>query len=330
MENGLREKIWMLEGKILDGRNRFEACQKMGVQPEYREYTGNNPIGFVVSMNIHRRHLDKSQLAVIALDIEKIEAERAKERQGARTDISAKVHESSDGRSDQKAGESVGVSGRYVSDAKKIQKEAPELIDKIRSGELTISKAKKQVNQKERQERFADAGALPAEKFRVIYADPPWRYEHSSTDARKIENHYPTMALEDIRAVPVDEISDKDCVLFLWATSPKIEEALSVMRSWGFTYRTQAIWVKPQIGMGYYFRQQHEILLVGARGAPPVPNESARVPSVYTESRGAHSAKPAHYYSLIERMYPGAKKVELFSRSPQVGWTAWGNQVEAA
>jgi len=109
---------------------------------------------------------------------------------------------------------------------------------------------------------------LPQSKFQIIYADPPWKYEFSETTTREIENQYPTMALIEIKDLPVPDICFDDCILFLWATSPKLQEAMSVLEAWGFEYKTCAIWDKQKIGMGYYFRQQHEILLIGKRRIP--------------------------------------------------------------
>lgn len=168
--------------------------------------------------------------------------------------------------------------------------------------------------------------SLPAGVYSLIYADPPWRYEHVKTESRAIENHYPTMSLDEIKALSVDSIAAPDCALFLWATSPKLAEAQEVIEAWGFTYRTCAVWVKDKIGMGYYFRQRHELLLVATKGSPPAPLPSARVDSVISAPRQAHSAKPVEVYSLLEVMYPNSSRVELFSRTPRAGWEAWGNQ----
>lgn len=107
-------------------------------------------------------------------------------------------------------------------------------------------------------------------KYQVIYADPPWRYDFSQSKTRKIENQYPTMKLEDIKQleVPVEDNS----VLYLWTTAPKLQEGIEVLKAWGFEYKTCAIWDKEVIGMGYWFRNQHEVLLVGVRGkfSPPI------------------------------------------------------------
>lgn len=167
----------------------------------------------------------------------------------------------------------------------------------------------------------------PTGEYSVIYADPPWAYEFSRSESRSLDNQYPTMELEAICKLHVPAAAD--AVLFLWATSPKLDEAFSVIERWGFEYKTCAVWDKAKIGMGYYFRQQHELLLVATKGSPPESMPEARAPSVFTSPRGEHSKKPEYVYSLIEGMYPSLPKIELFCREPREGWAAWGNQVGA-
>ena len=172
---------------------------------------------------------------------------------------------------------------------------------------------------------------LPAGAYRLLYADPPWRYEHIETESRAIENQYPTMSHDELCALTVP--AAEDAVLFLWATSPKLAEAIQVLEAWGFTYRTCAVWDKELLGMGYYFRQQHELLLVAARGSLPVPDPSTRPASVFRSKRGKHSAKPLLVYDLLESMYPTfteEDRIELFNRIDRPGWTGWGNEPAVA
>lgn len=207
-------------------------------------------------------------------------------------------------------------------------------VDSAPNGKVTGEHVERVVSQYRRAERVERINEISAnneplempQRFPIIYADPPWEYEHTKTDNRRIDNHYPTMTLADICALPVANVAAPDAVLFLWATSPKLEEALQVMRAWGFTYRTNMVWVKPQIGMGYYARQQHELLLIGARGSLPVPEPANRPNSALTSPRTEHSRKPGEYYDIIERMYPEYARIELFSRTQREGWAAWGNQ----
>jgi len=215
-----------------------------------------------------------------------------------------------------------------------------EQVELVARGEKEILAAAKAIRAERNVVRFGDRLQKIAEsvneptpltelgsRFPVIYADPPWQYEHSMDDGDCIENHYPTMTLDDIRAMPLDDIATADCILFLWTTSPKLEEAMTVLAAWRFNYRTCGIWDKEWIGPGYYFRQRHELLLVATRGNLPVPLPENRPASVYSERRTEHSRKPKAYHEMIERMYPDLPKLELFAREAREGWTVWGNQV---
>jgi N6-adenosine-specific RNA methylase IME4 len=162
----------------------------------------------------------------------------------------------------------------------------------------------------------------------VLLVDPPWRYDFSTSGSRIVENHYPTMTGDDLAALELP--AGNHVVLFCWATSPKLTDAMTLLDRWGLTYRTSMVWVKDRIGMGYYARQRHELLLIATRGEPPVPEPSTRPDSVIEAPRGEHSAKPELVYELIERMYPNATKRELFARHRRDGWLEpWGLDVPA-
>lgn len=167
-------------------------------------------------------------------------------------------------------------------------------------------------------------------RYNVILADPPWRYSFSRSRSRRVENYYPTMTTAEICALDVAALAADDAVIFLWTTAPKLIDGLRVLEAWGFRYVTGAVWDKRQIGMGYYFRGQHEHLLIGVRGKPGTPEPAARVASIIKAKRGRHSAKPAIVHEIIERMYPDARRLELFARAPRDQWETWGNEVESA
>jgi len=268
------------------------------------------------------------------------------------------------------AAAAVSVSARSVESAHVVLRAgAPELIAAVESGMAAVSTAaeiapslthdeqrqviargereilaaakeirakKTEVRRQERVEKLVEIAKdntplnQVAARYPVIYADPPWRYEHAESESRAIENQYPTMELDAICDLPLSTITTDDAILFMWATSPKLAEAMRVVESWGFTYRTCMVWDKEKIGMGYYARQQHELLLIATKGAPPTPPPSARPSSVVREARNEHSAKPKIFYDLIERMYPELPKLEMFCRSPRAGWGVWGNQSSAA
>ena len=157
-------------------------------------------------------------------------------------------------------------------------------------------------------------------------ADPPWRYELSPCESRAIENQYPTMTLEEIKELQVQDITTKDAILFMWTTATHIQDAFEVIEAWGFEYKSMAIWDKEIIGLGFYFRQQHEILLVATKGNFPTPAPENRPSSIIRERRNTHSQKPQISYEIIEQMYPDIPKIELFSRNKREGWDNWGNQ----
>ena len=164
---------------------------------------------------------------------------------------------------------------------------------------------------------------LPEGKFDVISADPPWRYDLSLRGSP--DEHYETLTTKDINKLEIP--ANIDAVLFLWATNPKLKDALEVMAAWGFTYKTNMVWVKDRIGTGYYVRGQHELLLIGTKGKVGVPEEANRVSSVFNATRNEHSQKPEIVYDIIEKMYPNRKYLELFARNKREGWCSWGNEI---
>ena len=354
--NGQREPIVLLDGKILDGRNRYRACLLAGENPASISYFGDDAVSFVVSLNLRRRHLDESQRAVVA-------AKLANMKQGSRTDLSP-IGEMSQSQ----AAEMLNVGKRSVERARAVIDEgASELIAEVEQGRISVSAAadvatlpkpqqaeivargekeileaakqiraeKAEVRRAERIERIVEIAKGNTDlstdtKYPVIYADPPWRYDYAETENRAIENQYPTMTIDEICNMPVSDLATDDAILFMWTTAPKLEEAFKVVSSWGFTYRSCAIWDKQKIGLGYYFRIQHEILLVATRGNIPTPAPADRVSSVISIPRSEHSAKPVDFYEIIEKFYPALPKIELFCRSPREGWAVWGNQSSEA
>lgn len=161
--------------------------------------------------------------------------------------------------------------------------------------------------------------------YDLIYADPPWQYSNRITRA-SADKHYRTMPLSEIKDFPIP--AKEDAILFLWATSPLLPEALQIMEAWQFKYKGSVVWDKLLIGLGNFFRSRHELLLYGLRGKIPCPPTSSRVPSVIIEKRTRHSAKPLKAYEVIESMYPSLSKIELFARNRRDGWDAWGDELE--
>jgi N6-adenosine-specific RNA methylase IME4 len=251
---------------------------------------------------------------------------------------------------------------QYISDARKIKNTTPELHEKVKAGEIKVGDAKsllkvepekakqildrvkageaknvaeakrevkkqeyqERVEQKE-QERKAAPENIKTELPNLILADPPWKYRHCKTDNRKIENHYDTECVLDMKDhIPAH--SD-NCLLLLWVTAPKVKEAIELMDIWGFDYRTCAVWDKKKIGMGYWFRGQHELLFVGVKGDISPPLSDFRVSSIFEEPRSVHSKKPDCVYEWIEQAFGDKVKLEMYCRQPRDGWQVWGNEI---
>jgi N6-adenosine-specific RNA methylase IME4 len=134
------------------------------------------------------------------------------------------------------------------------------------------------------------------------------------------------MRLDEICALPVGSLATDTAVLFMWTTAPHLRESFDALAAWGFAYKTNIVWAKDKIGLGYFVRNQHELLIVAARGDMPCPLPANRPFSVISAPRREHSRKPDEAYELIERMYPELPKIELFARSAREGWATWGNQ----
>lgn len=172
-------------------------------------------------------------------------------------------------------------------------------------------------------------------KYGIIYADPAWRYRDKAlAGERGAGCKYDVMDLEDIKRLPVKELAEDDAVLFMWVTMPFLEEAFSVMRAWGFEYKTCAFtWVKQNKksdglfwGMGNWTRANAELCLLGVRGKPK--RADAGVHSVIISHVEEHSKKPAETRDRIVKLLGGGvNKIELFARQVVEGWDCWGNEV---
>ena len=174
---------------------------------------------------------------------------------------------------------------------------------------------------------------FPEKKYKIIYADPPWRYQDRTPPQGGAESHYQTMKLEDICTMQISEIVEEDCVLFLWATYPLLPEAIKVLESWGFTYKSVAFtWVKKNkkadtffFGLGRWTRGNPEICLLGVRGKPK--RISASVSNLTISPIQKHSQKPEMIREKIVELMGDLPRIELFARQTADGWDSWGNEV---
>lgn len=346
-EKGLMFPIIRYNGQILDGRNRYRACLKAGAQLKFADYPGNDPLNVVITANLKRRHLNESQRALAASKIATLSVGRPRKGQtGPKIADAARIF---------------NVGERTIKNANIVQKHGqPEIVARVARGDLSLDIASKIARLPvEDQRRLADeaprvlVGAVkriaretrlealrtpiavaaaelenPQQLFSVLLCDPPWRFEPRSRETgmdRAADNHYPTMTTDKICAVNIP--AAKDAVLFLWATQPMLDDALWVMREWGFKYRSHMVWLKSRIGTGYWFRNQHELLLVGTKGDIPAPLPGTQYNSVHSADTGKHSEKPSKFYEIIEDMFPRVAHCELFAREPRLGWSSWGAEL---
>ncbi|MGO3195598.1 MAG: MT-A70 family methyltransferase [Sphingobacterium sp.] len=186
---------------------------------------------------------------------------------------------------------------------------------------------------------------VKAKKYDVIYADPPWQYKvWSKKGAGRIaESHYQTQSPEFLKEMNIQAIAGTNCVLFMWATFPCLEQALELGKAWGFTYKTVAFtWIKTNrnnanifVGMGYYTRANAEIVLLFTKGKP-LTRQAKDVPQVLVSPRGRHSEKPDEIRKRIVRLFGEVDRVELFARQSPMqdndntfeGWDVFGNEID--
>lgn len=330
--NGLLEPITIQGDTLLDGRNRLAACKLAKVEPRWQQYEGD-PVAFIISTNLKRRHLTESQKAALAVELEEWFTVEAKERQkaglmrGSEKPVVATWPEREHARARDQAAAVVGVGGRTVSRAKAVKHAAPELFAKVQSGELTATAALRKVRRDAVERKVS---ALPRGTYRVFYADPPWSYGDTRSGlatATGAVAHYPTMSLADICALPVRERAAADAVLFLWVPSPLLPDGLQVMSAWSFTYKASFVWDKIRHNLGHYNSVRHEFLLLGTRGSC-LPDTNKLLDSVISVERTAvHSQKPEQFRQLIDTLYPKGPRLELFARTSTDHWHAWGNEI---
>lgn len=362
---GQREPIVLLDGKVLDGRNRLAACRFAEVEPQFAEFEGDDPLGFVLSLNLHRRHLTESQRAMVAARL--VDWDR-----GMNQHMAGSANLLTHAMPAREAARRLSISERAVIAAKRIRDHgAAELVDAIRDGRVSVHagealaeleheaqldvlrREEKAIVQRAKEIRSARQKGrhavrlahmdLVAERGRalaspvtrpypVYYLDPPWRFGvRSEVTGREksAENHYPTMPTADICALLAPMIGgDHPAVAFVWATNAMLLDGLAVLDACGFTYVHHWVWDKEVAGTGFWGRDRHEPLLIGRRGDIAAPLPGTQPETVFRVRKGQHSAKPDIFAETIERLYPGIARLELFARGPRPGWDVWGFEAD--
>ncbi len=169
-------------------------------------------------------------------------------------------------------------------------------------------------------------------KYQIIYADPPWKYRRTGVQGAAAAQ-YPCMSIEEICALPIQQITDKNCILFLWATYPHLKEALQVIEAWGFEYKSIGfVWIKQNrsgkgyfFGLGFWTRGNSEICLLATKGNPK--RKSNRISQLIFSPLQRHSQKPIIVRQKIVELMGDLPRIELFARQKVYGWDCWGNEV---
>jgi len=351
-ENGLIESIILYEGKILDGRNRYNACNDAGVEPSFVEYEGEDALSYVISLNLNRRHLNESQRAMIGARLANMKHGGDRKNQTANMPFEITNKDASD---------KLNVSERIIRSAKKVQKEGIEDLQKsveagkvsvsaasdiatldkaeqeviVAKGEDEILKMAKKIRAKKSEvrkaERIADIIKQTEDiknldinfdkSYSCIVIDPPWGYgTEYDPNGRRAANPYPEMTLEQIKDIKLP--ATNDCVLWLWTTHKFMRHSFDIIDTWGFRDVSILTWKKDRIGLGSWLRSQSEFCIMCVKGSPVVnlSNQSTVIEGKLRE----HSRKPDAFYSMVDSLCVGTK-LDYFSREQRNGWDTFGN-----
>lgn len=356
-DNGLRDAIVLHgDGTILDGRNRYRACVAAGIDARFEMFQGADPLAFVISKNLKRRHLDESQRAYVAAKLANLDEGRpaetaqicavSQDEAAARLNVSRRSvqHAATVQQKATPAVQRAVEQGKLsVSSAAAASKLAPETQEKIAEAAEAgnINAARTVIKQENRAAREAELGkkqlAAPEGKFGVIVEDYEWDHETWSEAGkdRHAGNHYPTSTDAHTASEIVERTKDRfacaadDCFLGMWSTIPHLAVAIDVLRLRGFAYKSHYIWGKDKIITGYWSRAKHEVLLIGVKGNIPCPAMGTQDASLIMAPSGEHSDKPECIMAMIERYFPTLPKIELNSRRSRAGWTVWGLDAQA-
>lgn len=198
----------------------------------------------------------------------------------------------------------------------------PEIRDATNRWQVTQAAVLRNIKTAEREQRTA--GVMPEGVFNTIVADPPWKYDNTSTRGAA-EDHYQTMTIDGLCELSVANQAAPESHLYLWTTNGFLREAFEVMDAWSFTYKTTLTWVKPQLGLGNYFRSCTEHILFGIRGG--LGTRDSNQPNWFEARRTRHSQKPDRFYDMVEQVsYP--PYLEMFSRRRRLNpdWSYWGDE----
>lgn len=357
LKEGCRDALVLWGDILIDGHNRYEICTKHNIpyKTVEKQFDDRNAvIKWIILNQFSRRNLPLYERARLALRLKPVIAEKAKEnKQEAANKMNATIGNNVSAEICQNVtpietrniiAKAAGVSHDTISKVEKIEEAAaPELKEQLRKGDISINQAyqtvRREAKKEEVQKRIEEHAKIQTgvidinntdRKYNIIYADPAWQYWESGNKNQSL--HYRTMTIDEICNLPVKDIADNNCVLFLWVTYPILNEAFRVIESWGFKYSTCAfVWVKknkqkdtPFIGCGAWTRANSELCLLATKGN--ITRLDASISQIVESPVEEHSKKPDIIRELITRLVGELPRVELFCRNPADGWDVWGNE----
>lgn len=350
LEEGIREAIITWKGYIIDGHNRYEIANKWNLDFQTKSKHFENEIDVRIWMRNNqkgRRNLTKAWYIELELgnkeDLALKGEQKYKETVGRPSKKSLSQNDNNLPKHDtrKEIAISAGVSTGMVGMSEVIKTKNPELWEKAKAGEVTVTSAYKEIKKEEKKEERIElinkqineieAGNLPELEglFDVISVDPPWNYEgenkkETSFDSvgRRVANPYPEMSTEEIKKIQLPLM--KDSIVFLWTTHKFLPDALEILKEWNLEYKATLVWNKEKMGMGAWFRMQCEFCLVGIKGKPYWENTKYR--DILNEPRRDHSRKPDSFFSMVEEITLG-RRLEYFSREKRKGWEVFGNDI---
>lgn len=348
-DRGQRHKCVVSGNVLLDGRNRWRACELMGIEPEIEEWNGQggSEIAFVISLNLQRRHLDSEQRKLLGAELLPMFEEEAAARRLAnlrKGDVvpiapNGAIGESHaakelQGKASEMAARAVGESPRSIERAKVVlDRGTPEELEKVRSGRMSISAAERKIRKREAGDNVRKHHPIDG-TFNVLIADPPWPFDLREDDeTHRNRMDYPPMTIEEIRAFKVPAADD--CILFMWCPKQHLLDgtAQSVVAAWGFEAKNIWDWVKVSkegkvwAKSGHYGRNAAEHIIVAIRGKP-VYDFDAQPTTFLAVPPREHSRKPPMLHEIVERCCPAPAKCELFARESRAGWVTSGSDAE--
>jgi len=351
--NGQLVPILMKGKQVVDGRARLKICKALGIKPiTYDLGSAANDATWAISTNLYRRHLTTGQRALFA-------------EQLASLTKGSNQHTAKAACSRKEAAKRMGVSEDSIDRARKVKKEgSSKLVDMVSKGKVTLDAAAKlvkdypdtheqddilvkgvaRVKRDQHKKKVVDLKRAAAQKlgennvaalatlrgkYSVIYADPPWDYGGNTKGSYCDPSvYYPLMSTADIMALPVRDCLMEDAALYLWVPSCLLKDGIAVMEAWGFNYVSSMVWCKNRAVMSLGpTKTAHEMLLIGRRGTAMHKNEE-RLNSWIEVDAQEHSKKPEIFATMLDALYPGLPKLEMFARKPRgKDWTVFGNQV---